>query len=283
MTLIYPERVRTFEQLGNYYKECERNFTLRKFMPNVPIVARLDIRAAHSFCKGLEKPYSQAFMDCMKYTALELGKEFNPIFSYIQSDEITLCFYTNQLMFDGTVQKYISNLSAYASVMFNKRVYELIHSHTKKSPTFDCRVFQVSSIQEVFDNIVWRQIDAMKNSVSLLACNHFSPKELSGKSTKDRKEMLADIGVDWNVINDNNQQFTRGAFFKRISVTKKVDFPITDKILTQNPNIIKIDGEYFVNRNEWNEIIVPRLSRITEDVNALEIIEKVFSNEVITC
>lgn len=95
--------------------------------------------------------------------------------------------------------------------------------------------------------------------------------------------MLADIGVDWNVINDNNQQFTRGAFFKRKSVMKKVDFPITDKILAQNPNIIKIDGEYFVNRNEWNEIIVPRLSRITEDVNALEIIEKVFSNEVITC
>ncbi len=280
MNLKYPERARTFDELGNYFKECERNFTLRKFIPNVPIVARLDIRAAHSFCKGLEKPYSQVFMDCMKYTCLELGKEFNPMFLYAQSDELTICFHNSPLMFDGTVQKYISNLSAYASVMFNKRVRELIPSHVNKSPTFDCRVFQVSSIQEVFDNVVWRQIDAMKNSVSLLACNHFSPKELSGKSTKDRKEMLANIGVDWNIISDTNQQFARGAFFKRKAVDKKVDFPITDKILAKNPNISKLGDDYYVRRNEWNEVIVPRLSKITEDDEALDIIEQVFSNHI---
>lgn len=280
MNLKYPQKARTFEELGNEFKQYEKNFTLQKFMKGLPIVVRLDGRHFHTFCKGLEKPYSQAFMDCMKYTCLELGKEFNPSFIYSQSDEISMVFFGPDVMFDGTVQKYISNLSATASVKFNKIVRDLIPSHVNKDATFDCRVYQLPDAQSCFDNIVWRQIDAMKNSVSLLSCNHFSPKELSGKSTKDRKEMLANIGVDWNIISDTNQQFARGAFFKRKAVDKKVDFPITDKILAKNPNISKLGDDYYVRRNEWNEVIVPRLSKITEDDEALDIIEQVFSNHI---
>ena len=181
-------------------------------------------------------------------------------------------------MFDGTVQKYVSNIAAYASVVFNEAVLKYMPEHAHKRPTFDCRAFQLPNVQECFDNVLWRQIDAMKNSVSLLACQHFSVKELSGKNTKQRKEMLSDIGVDWNAINDINQQFGRGAFFKRCTVTKPVDFPLSEKQIVQNKNIFKVNDVYCIKRNEWLEVTVPKLAKITHgSYEEKRLIENVFS------
>lgn len=282
-SLFYPDKARTFEEMGDEFKRYEKNFTLAKFSPESVIMCRLDGRAYHSFCKGLEKPFSQHFIDCMKHTCIELGKEFNPSLIYCQSDELTVVFFNEDRMFDGTVQKYISTMAAYASVRFNEKVRELIPSHINKFPTFDCRVYQLPSRQKAFENVVWRQIDAMKNSVSLLATQYFSPKQLSGKSTKQRKEMLfMEKGVSWNDLNEANQYFGRGAFFKRVPVTKVVDFNLSEKQLQENPAIFEKDGVYYINRNEWAEVQVPKLSKIWEnDTPETFLIENVFSHSPI--
>lgn len=271
--LTYPTK--RFNELGDYFKFLERNFTLAKFNPNLPIIARIDGRAFHQFCKGLEKPFSTSFMECMKETCQGLGKEYNPLLIYVQSDEITLVF-TGNHMFGGTVQKYISNLASSTTAYFNQAVHRHIPHKANQLPTFDCRVFQVTSIQEAFENIVWRQIDASKNSVTLLASAYFSHTQLHSKNTQMKKEMLLEKGIDWNEYDKTNQHFTRGAFFKRTMVEKQVDFPLSDKAIAANPNIYIKEGEYYVNRTEWQEITVPRLSKIVEGTD----IEKRIINHI---
>lgn len=54
------------------------------------------------------------------------------------------------------------------------------------------------------------------------------------------------------------------AYFKRTMVEKQVDFPLSDKAIAANPNIYTKEGEYYVNRTVWQEITVPRLSKIVE-------------------
>lgn len=272
----YPNKARTFEEMGDYFKAIEKNFTLSKFSPNLPIVARLDGRHFHTFTKGLEKPFSTMLLRCMTQTCIAIGEEFNPFVIYTQSDEITVVFLPNHDMFSNTVQKYISNLSAYASVIFNNQVQENIPSKKSLNPTFDCRVFQLSSMQEVYENILWRQIDAMKNSVSLLASSYFSVKELANKNTSDRKKMLLEKNVDWYSYNIQIPHFTRGAFFKKVYKEKQLD-----KKYENNENIIERDGLFFVNRKVWEEVNIPRLSSVVNgSEDDKQLIWKVFNQVV---
>ena len=55
---------------------------------------------------------------------------------------------------------------------------------------FDCRAFTVSDGWEAFNSVYWRQTDASKNSIQMVAQSLFSHKELQGKSTKNMLDML---------------------------------------------------------------------------------------------
>lgn len=63
---------------------------------------------------------------------------------------------------------------------------------------FDARVFNLPK-EEVANELYWRQSDASKNSVSQLAQMYFSHKELDGKTTAQRQDMLMlQKGINWN-------------------------------------------------------------------------------------
>lgn len=63
---------------------------------------------------------------------------------------------------------------------------------------FDSRVFNIPR-EEVTNNLIWRQQDAVRNSIQSVGQAYFSHKELDKKSQNDIQEMLfQEHGVNWN-------------------------------------------------------------------------------------
>ena len=67
-----------------------------------------------------------------------------------------------------------------------------------KIALFDSRVFILPSKEEVMNCLIWRQRDAIKNSISMAAQSVYSHRELNKKNGTEQLEMLLDKGIDWN-------------------------------------------------------------------------------------
>ena len=84
----------------------------RRFLPMLPVMARLDGKAFHNFCRDLEQPYDPRLSGWMQMTSHHLVSETGALAGYTQSDEISLLFYSDdpksQIYFDGRVQKMAS-------------------------------------------------------------------------------------------------------------------------------------------------------------------------------
>lgn len=202
--------------LGDRMKMYERKRDER-FIPLIPIIARLDGRSFHTFCRGLDRPFDANMSNAMLSAAKYVFEESGANIAYTQSDEISLLFHTDkvgsQLYFDGRVQKMVSNLTADVVSEF------LIHAlhfwpgkAIKQRPKFDCRVWQLP-YEEVHNYFRWRVRDALKNSVSMAASAYYSHKELLGKNGAERQDMLRDKGVNWGT--DYPQHWKEGTFMQK--------------------------------------------------------------------
>ena len=72
---------------------------------------------------------------------------------------------------------------------------------------FDSRVFTIADPVEVENYFVWRQKDAVRNSLAMHAQSLYSHKELHGKSQADMHDMIHEKGENWN---DLPEGFKRG-------------------------------------------------------------------------
>jgi tRNA(His) 5'-end guanylyltransferase len=192
-----------------------------RFMPGIPIMARLDGRAFHSFCRGLNKPFDERLHRLMVETTRFLVEETQPAIAYTQSDEISLTWLItdpqSQMIFDGRVQKLVSTLSALATLKFNQLLPEHLPEKSSLLPTFDCRVFQVPTQEEAANCFLWRERDATKNSISAAGQACFSHKELQGKNGSEIQEMLWQRGINWN---DYPDWAKRGTWVQRYRVVR---------------------------------------------------------------
>lgn len=193
----------------------------RTAMPGLPVMARLDGRAFHSLCRGFDRPYDQGMSTAMTATAVQLVAEFMPACGYTQSDEITLAWLEPDI-FDGRFQKLTSVLASYAAGVFGPALREARpNSDPKQVPCFDCRVWQVPSIQDVMDVFIWREDDAVKNSITMAAQAYYTHGELMGVKSSEKHELLHAKGVNWNDYAPRNK---RGVYVKRVVETR----PMTD-------------------------------------------------------
>jgi tRNA(His) 5'-end guanylyltransferase len=195
-------------------KAYEQAYSSRA-MPLLPTCARLDGRAFHALTREMEHPFDANFMDLMRDVAEFLLYKTNARISYTQSDEITLIFYEDkpgsQIFFDGKIQKLVSILASMATGRFVTQMkYHSLYTFDHYEPTFDCRVWQVPNLMEATNVLLWREQDATRNSMQMLARAHYSHKELMGKNTKDMHEMLHAVGVNWNDLPDETK---RGTYF----------------------------------------------------------------------
>ncbi|MBK9036542.1 MAG: hypothetical protein IPL61_35720 [Myxococcales bacterium] len=203
--------------LGDRCKQFEQAEAGRRAMRGLPLLARLDGRAFHTFTRDLQRPYDPAMSRCMIETTRHLVAELSAAIGYTQSDEITLAWYepstsARDYAFDGRFQKLASVLAGLASARFVQLVARELPAKAEAVPHFDCRVWQVPTLADATDVFVWREDDATKNSVSMAAAAYYADRELHGQDSAAKHELLHRVGVNWN---DYPAFFKRGSYLQR--------------------------------------------------------------------
>ena len=215
------------DNIGDRMKHFERFGTDTKLIPNLPVIVRLDGKGFSKFTKGMKRPYDERMSAIMIETTKFLVKEFSALVGYTQSDEITLVFkndYYIPMAFDGKLSKINSVFAAKCSSFFAMNaVLQFPDKDVLNSvPCFDCRVWNVPSWIEASNAVLWREQDATKNSVAMLAQHHFSHRDLQNKNQKDQLEMLEREDVVWG---NCPTFFKRGTYIKRELYEKDVKIP----------------------------------------------------------
>lgn len=203
-------------------------------------IIRVDGKSFSKYTSRFKKPFDTIISDAMDFTLLSLCKEIQNVkFGYTQSDEISLLLtdfddIKTQAWFDGNIQKITSISASIATKSFNKFMVKnyltekLNNGNTTitekfienifniKWADFDSRVFTIPDRTEVENYFIWREKDAVRNSISGTAqALYKNNKTLLGKSCNEMQEMCFQKGVNWN---DTPVRFKRGCI-----VYKKFD------------------------------------------------------------
>ena len=208
------------DKAGDRHKSYEAQTTQQRAMPGIPLIARLDGKAFHTYCANMTKPFDPNMQLCMKETTKYLIEQSHAFVGYTQSDEISLMWFvepnTNQeFPFLGKYQKLMSVLAGQASAKFALEAQKYFKK--PQIPSFDCRVWQVPNKQEAISYFLWREDDATRNAVQMAASNYYSPKEKFKKNTSELIEMLHQKGI---MFADYPNHFKRGIVMQRKNHTK---------------------------------------------------------------
>lgn len=221
------------DNLGDRMKIYE-NVTRAHLVRRMPVIIRIDGKAFHTFTRGFQKPFDQILMKTMQDTMKYLCENIQGcVLGYTQSDEISLLLIdyqtlTSDAWFDNTVQKMCSISASMATLAFNKffrnntdewgydNLPDFADGGTnqkidlnlmKQANTyfsrcdkamFDSRVFNIPK-EDVVNYFVWRQQDAVRNSIQSAGQANFSHKQLMNKSCDQIQDMLfVEKGINWN-------------------------------------------------------------------------------------
>ena len=206
----------------------------RVYLPRrLPVLIRVDGRAFHTFTRGFQKPFDAVLMNAMQQTAKRLCEEvIGCKLAYVQSDEISLLITNDDTLetqpwFGNNLQKLVSLTASIATLTFNKAFSECewgwyhtlldshiddsgkvqvpddlirisdAHHHAYDKATFDSRAF-ILPPSEVCNYFIWRQQDAVRNSIQMVAQSMYSHNELHGKNSSELQELIHARGVNWN-------------------------------------------------------------------------------------
>lgn len=211
------------DSLGDRMKKYEY-ITRSHLVPRMPVIIRLDGKAFHSFTRGFQRPFDEVLITTMQKTTKYLCENIQGcVLGYTQSDEITLVLIDYKKLdscawFDNNIQKMCSVAASMATMAFNKyfasevRLFRKIGflnddmeyqyarylSAIEKGAMFDARVFNIPK-EEVCNCLLWRQNDATRNSVEMVAQVYFSHGVLQKKSQSQMQDMLMlEKGINWN-------------------------------------------------------------------------------------
>lgn len=258
-----PEKTR-FEALGDRMKQYESAETGRRLMPGLPVIVRLDGRSFHTFTKDMPRPFFAPMSRCMIETARHLVKETHPVFAYTQSDEITLVFYDpdplQEMIFGGRIQKMTSVLAGIATAKFNQQVVANMPEKADRLPVFDARVFNVPTLEEAAQCILFRTVDCQKNSITMAASAYYPHQKLHGVGGPAKHEMLRAKGINWA---DYPAFFKDGTFLRRVTQLRE----LTADELARIPVAHRPVGP--IERNSVEEIDMPPFHRIANKVDVL--------------
>jgi len=256
------------DDFGDRMKNFEMAEAGRKLMPLLPVMIRLDGKSFHSFTRGLKRPYDERMSRAMIETTKYLVEETGACIGYTQSDEISLIIYSpdrkSQVFFDGRIQKLTSVIASLASVKFIRLIEELIPEKVHLLPVFDCRVWNVPNKTEAVNCILFREIDCLKNSISMAARSFYSHKEVDRKTGSEQQEMLFKKGINFN---DYPVFFKRGTYVQKIKTSRK--FTIDEISKLPKKHAARINSDLVVERSEVKSVEFPKLSSITNGVDVI--------------
>jgi len=245
------------DSLGDRMKTYEDAY--RTSLPiRMPVILRIDGKAFHTYTRGCKRPVDRGLVDCMNETAIALCKAVQGCqIAYVQSDEISLLL-TNymdldtQSWFDNNLQKMVSISASVASVTFtlnsskiwgsdtvDSQAGDLIEVPRYKAAYFDSRAFIIPK-EDVNNYFLWRQQDATRNSVQMLARSLYSHKQLENKNNSELQEMIFQKGINWN---DCPTTQKRGRCIIKQMVMKEGKNPKTGEVFTAQRSEWVVDNE----------------------------------------
>lgn len=172
-----------------------------------PVLIRIDGKAFHSFCRGMNRPVDNRLVECLNQATKSTLEEIDGArVAYLQSDEISILLTdftqdSTQGWFHYNKQKLESVIASMFTAYFNKNFTELFAEdikHKEKIAFFDCRAWSLP-FTEVNNYFWWRQKDCTKNAISMIARTMFSDKELHKKNTGEVQTLIEEKlgeGVD---------------------------------------------------------------------------------------
>lgn len=273
------DRTTLGDRMKNNYENISRYYLTRR----MPVIIRLDMKAGHTFTKGLKKPFDDIFVKTMQDTMKYLCENIQGcVLGYTQSDEISLVLtdyaeLTTDAWFGNNLQKMCSVSASMATLAFNKAfndnivkyidnnldadcgVTKDLTEYTKilinarnKGAMFDSRVFTIPK-EEVCNALIWRQQDATRNSIQSVGQANFSQKELHGKSCNNIQDMLmTQKGINWN---DYATTLKRGSCCIKI-----------DDSITKYDEVGNISD--YIQRSKW--VIDDEIPIFTKNINYVE-------------
>lgn len=271
------------DALGDRMKEFYEDRTRIKLPRRTYTIIRIDGKAFHTYTKGLERPFDEGLIEDMNLTTAYLCKHIQGAkFGYVQSDEISLVLTDfdelgTHAWFDNNLQKMVSVAASMATSEFNRLrlmrfmdesviVLEAEDIKKFKMAQFDARAFQIPFIDEVENYFIWRQQDAVRNSISSVAQSLYSPKQLNGVKTDQMQEMIFQKGINWN---DYDFRKKRGA------VIGKVEKVFTKPSNHYDPNTSYIPSHHTFTRNVWEVLETPIFTQDRTFIKGLLKIEKI--------
>jgi len=175
------------------YEQAARSYLTRR----MPVIVRVDGKAFHTFTRGHEKPWDLRIRSCMTAAAKALMEEIQGAkLAYVQSDEISVLItdydsLESEAWFNKNVLKMTSVAASIATMAFNRE-------YDNGTALFDARPFVLPK-EEVCNYFIWRQQDAVRNSIQGLGQKHFNHKQLHGISCPQIQENLFNVfKINWN-------------------------------------------------------------------------------------
>jgi tRNA(His) 5'-end guanylyltransferase len=165
-------------------------------------VVRVDGRAfSRLTAEHFEKPFDARFHQCMLATAEALLTEFDSLYAYTESDEISLLLPPAWNQFDREWEKLVSLSAGVASAAF---------THAWGRPAhFDGRVWLGPDEETVIDYFRWRQTDALRCALS--GCCYWTlrnagetpraaTRRLDRLTADEKRELLRAHGVEFDQL-----------------------------------------------------------------------------------
>lgn len=253
------------DNMGDRLKAYEARETKRNAFPYLPVYARIDGKGFSKFTKGMVRPFDPVLSEIMVETTKKLIQATHARIGYTQSDEISLVWLAEdrdeKLMFDGCYQKMTSILASMATAFFYPQAAIAWPKRVAKlPPMFDCRVFQLPTLEEGANAFLWREIDATKNAISMACRAYYSHKEMMHKNASEMNEMLFQRGINFN---DYPPAFKRGSFLRRVVRT----IPVEEKTLARIPEGFPVPE--MVTRRSIERIDMPSFRKVTNRVDVI--------------
>lgn len=242
--------------LGDEIKAIESAESLRAAAQGEPVLVRVDGASFSRFTKPFERPFDARIAEAMDYAAAKGVSDFNCRLAYTQSDEITFLFWNpeDELPFAGRLQKLASRVAAKTTAAFIMKGLELFPERISRAvPEFDGRATVFPSLDIAAKAVLWREIDARRNAVSMAARSHFTAGDMNGKSSSDLKAMMTLEGTDFDAM---PERFRRGAFFRR----QVVERTLTPEEMSAIPEAHRPTGP--VKRTAVTQVSLPPLTAV---------------------
>jgi tRNA(His) 5'-end guanylyltransferase len=120
------------------------------------------------------------------------------------------------------------------------------------------------NFQESANCLLWRELDATRNSVSMAARAYYSHKSVMNKNREVMMNMLMEKGINWN---NYPADFKRGTFVQRKKLVRK--FEPEELELLPEKHAARTDPNLMVERTDVVKVDMPPFSKVTNRVGVI--------------